>query len=431
MKCLQLITIIVITSLGVNGQSLFEKGYFIDLQGKKTECYIKLEDWHNQPGIHYRMKSKDSKLEEISRIKEFGVKEDLKYIKVKTSIDISGDEESLLSLEQNPEWQEEELFLRVLVEGKISLYAFEVKGMKRYFFNEDSAQVQQLVFKRYKTHTGVQTNLTYQSTLFNLFNCMDSTMRYFNTIKYNSTDLTKVFETINSCEGAPSTIYETTIETMVIAGSMPFTETKKRAGSVDLPEKEKLIPLTNHYLGIVANQLLRQLFNFGGGNSSFNAPYLLQYAINSKKNGKGGNIGLTYDKNSFTDNSNGTTRNTINSNFSYRMGYDYKKDWGKRWIGIFGVDFLIDKSKSKTDNPAQVGGQGFSIESSTKGWGFGPRFGLLFRISDKVLLGTDASCYVKSSKSTQIIPGQPNSNQKFTTFNLSLPVALFLTVQLR
>jgi hypothetical protein len=208
-----------------------------------------------------------------------------------------------------------------------------------------------------------------------------------------------------------------------------LTEVTKRAGLVDTQEKEKSTATTNHYLGIVANQLLRQLFNFGGDDNSFNAPYLLQFAINSKQNGKGVNIGLTYDRNSFTDNSNNATRKTNTRTISFRIGYDRKNDWGKRWIGIYGFDLLLDGNKSKTDNTPT--GSGFTIESTSKGWGFGPRVGLLFRISDKILLGTDAAYYFHSSKDFQSIPNQPQSTQKSTSFTLSLPVALFLTVKLK
>ncbi|MEK6781069.1 MAG: hypothetical protein AABY93_05160 [Bacteroidota bacterium] len=432
MKYLTGIAAIMLCSLFVNGQtSLFEKGYIIDAAGERTDCYIKMEDWSTQRSIHYRLNQKDStRIKEISQIKEFGAKDNLKYIQVKTNIDISGDEESLLSHEQNPEWQEEELFLRALVEGKINLYAFEIKGSKRYFFNEGGSPVEQLVFKKYRTTTGIQTNLAYQSTLFNKLNCMDSSEQYFKTIKYSSADLTRAFEIINACEGSASTIYEAPVEAAVNeTNDIQLTEVKKRVGLVDTQEKEKLPAKADHYLGIVANQLLRQLFNFGGDDNSLDAPYLLQYAINSKENGKGINMGLTYDRNSFTDNSNNTTRKTNNRSISFRIGYDRKNDWGKRWIGIYGFDLLLDGSKSKTEStPA---GSGFTIESTSKGWGFGPRLGLLFRISDKILLGTDAAYYFHSAKDFQSIPDQPQSTQKSTSFNLSLPVALFLTIKLK
>ncbi|MBK5279396.1 MAG: hypothetical protein JJE09_11100 [Bacteroidia bacterium] len=432
MKCLTAIAAIMLCSFFAHGQpSIFEKGYFIDTSGGKTDCFIKLEDWNAQRGIHYRVNKKDSaRIKEINWIKEFGVKDKLKYIKVKANIDISGDAEDLLSYEQNPEWHEEELFLRVLVEGKINLYAFEVKGSKRYFFNENGTPVEQLVFKKYRTAAGVRNNLTYQKTLFNQFNCMDSTEQYFKTIKYSAGDLTKAFEIINACEGSASIIYESPIESAVAeSNDIHVTEVTKRVGLVDTQEKEKSTAKANHYLGIVANQLLRQLFNFGGTDNFFNAPYLLQYAINSKKAGKGVNIGLTYNRNSFTDNSNGITRKTNSRNISFRIGYDRKNDWGKRWIGVYGFDFLLDGNKSKTESaPA---GSGFTIESTSKGWGIGPRFGLLFRVSDKVLLGTDAAYYFHSANSFVTIPDQPRSTQKSNSFSLSLPVALFLTIKLK
>ena len=426
MKYLSGITALIFYSLFANAQSqLFEKGYFVDVNNIKTECYIKIEEWNAVHRISYRLSRKDSgSTKQINEIREFGLNDQFKYIRVRTNVDISGDEVGLLSHEEGPEWQEENLFLRALVEGSINLYLFEVKGLKRYFFSDGPAAVEQLVFKKYRTTAGVQTNVTYQHTLFSRLNCMDSTERYFKSIKYNAIDLTRLFEIINKCEGATTIVYGIPQEPDVIeTNGMQLTSVKR---TISPQDKKKPTTLSNHYLGIVANQLLRQLFNFGGNNNSFSAPYLLQYAINAKKNGKGVNIGLTYDKNSFTDVSNGATRKTNNRIIAFRIGYDRKVDWGKRWIGIYGFDLLQDGSKSKT-----VSTPGFTIETSSKGWGIGPRFGILFRVSEKILLGTDAAYYFKVSKSSQHFPDQSRSTQKSTNFNLSLPVALFLTIKLK
>ena len=430
MKCLAGIGALIFYSLLASGQPVvFEKGYLIDQSGDKMTCYIQLEDWNALRSVHYRVSLKDFvATKEIGGVKEFGVKGS-KYISTKTKLDISGDEESLLSYDQNPEWQEELIFLRVLVEGKINLYAFEERKMTRYFFSDENAPPEQLVFKKYRTTTGVQTNLTYQNTLFNRLNCMDSSERYFKAIKYTSSDLTKTFETINNCEGATATIYEVPETPVEESKTMEFAEVKKRTSSVDM-NKEKSTAQTDQYFGVVANPLFRQLFNLAGNNNAIGTPYGLQYAINSKENGKGMNMGLSYDRNSFTDNSGGVTRETINRNISFRIGYDRKRDLGKRWIGIFGFDFLLDGTRSQTTSTPAAG---LTIETSTKGWGIGPRFGLMFRLSDRVLLGTDATSYLKFVNSNQLFPDQPQSksHQKSTNFNITLPVALFLTVKLK
>ena len=103
--------------------------------------------------------------------------------------------------------------------------------------------------------------------------------------------------------------------------------------------------------------------------------------------------------------------------------------YGKKWIGLCGFDFLIDRTRSETTSIP--GGQGLTIETFSKGWGIGPRFGLLFRLSEKILLGTDAACYFRSFNSKQAFPDQPQSTKKSTTFNITMPAALFLTVRLK
>ncbi|MGC4021145.1 MAG: hypothetical protein QM734_03975 [Cyclobacteriaceae bacterium] len=37
----------------------------------------------------------------------------------------------------------------------------------------------------------------------------------------------------------------------------------------------------NHYIGVQANQLLRQLFNLSGNTTVVTSPYLINYSVNS------------------------------------------------------------------------------------------------------------------------------------------------------
>ena len=50
----------------------------------------------------------------------------------------------------------------------------------------------------------------------------------------------------------------------------------------------------NQYVGLEANQLLRQIFDFSNDNSSSGNPYLITYSFNSSNTGSGMSFGLGY-----------------------------------------------------------------------------------------------------------------------------------------
>ena len=136
------------------GQIKFEKGYIIDNNNLKVECLIKNSDWKNNPNeFDYKLSETDSpKKGNLTTIKEFSVPGVMKFIRVDTKIDRSPMDESVLSDSINPNWSSERLFLKVLVEGKASLYFYQENLFWRFFYSVDNSPIQQLIFKDYFTN---------------------------------------------------------------------------------------------------------------------------------------------------------------------------------------------------------------------------------------------------------------------------------------
>jgi hypothetical protein len=186
----------------------------------------------------------------------------------------------------------------------------------------------------------------------------------------------------------------------------------------------------SHYIGIQANQLLRQLISFGGS-SAVNNPYLLTYSANSKSDGFGFATGLGF--------SSVTTRSTDNftsvvskvNDFAWRLGLEKKKYLSKYWLAGFGGDVVIDANTAETishsDNTPDI-----SVTSKTKRAGFGPRASLAFQFHDRLMVGTEAAYYFRwgNQEQTTNNSGQPNDNTKVKSFAFSLPSAIFLTMKL-
>ena len=435
MKHLLCAVVIVFFLVPAMGQGTFEKGYFIDTENQKTECYIKIEDWSTQPTLTYMASWKDAvKTAPLKGIKEFAIVNYIKMVKAKVSIDISGDEGHLLSYQQEPEWITEDLFLKILVEGKVTLYAYEAEGLKRYFFNTAPDSIEQLVFKKYKTAEGVLSNNSYQTTLLDRVNCIDSTTAYFKKLRYTKADLVKHFININKCEGAAFKTYELPSKMVVAANKPePVEEIVARTSEIQVQSTGTPTTKTVHYLGIEANQLVRQLFNFSGNDNPFTNPYILQYSFNKRKSGRGINIALSYSNNSFTDNSFGSLRKTRERKFFFRIGTDRKVAWGKKWIGLIGVDLLLSSKRETTVTPPPPSGSFGAvtiIESNTNGWGLGPRFGLMYHLTGKIFLGTEANFYYQAFNENNFQNGFVGTIHN-TSFSLTPPFSMYLIIKLR
>jgi opacity protein-like surface antigen len=155
----------------------------------------------------------------------------------------------------------------------------------------------------------------------------------------------------------------------------------------------------SHYFGIQANQLFRQLLNLGGNNTSaINNPYLISYAVNSNRTGWGFALGIGYTYSQATDGETTNKRETTVDNFSLRMGVERKYTLGKRWLTGWGFDVIYDATKNDVKNTTGFDPTNRSvIETIDKanGPGFGPRFILGFKVSDKIYVGTEANYYYK------------------------------------
>jgi hypothetical protein len=192
-------------------QIVFENGYFINDVDQKVNCLIKNIDWDCNPGnFEYKLSQDDSvKKADINKIKEFGIIGVSKYIRANVNIDRSSDDISELSKERNPTFHEEELILKVLVEGKASLFMYEVKNIKRFFFKTDNSTINQLVFKRYFTYDNkFAYNNQFRQQLLNTLTCQGLTQQIFERVNYIKRDLEKVFVDYNKCKGYESTTYE-------------------------------------------------------------------------------------------------------------------------------------------------------------------------------------------------------------------------------
>ncbi|MES2864385.1 MAG: hypothetical protein V4666_09730 [Bacteroidota bacterium] len=192
--------ILILVFINANAQDKFEKGFFISNDGNKIECLIKNLDWMSNPKeFNYKLNEGEELLTgNINTVKEFQVYDKIYYKRVNVKIDRSSNRVEELSHQSNPEFKEEVLFLKVLINGKATLYSYEDGNIRRYFFEKDNnGKVEQFVYKQYidiqNTVNSVSENKTYLNQLLVNFRIENLPNTYFDHVDYYKSDFVKYF----------------------------------------------------------------------------------------------------------------------------------------------------------------------------------------------------------------------------------------------
>jgi len=208
MKKQLLLLFTAILSLNVYSQISFEKGYYINNFDQKIECLIKNVDWLNNPvDFEYKVSENSESINtSIKYVKEFGIYNSSKFIRSTVKIDKSSENISNLSHDRNPVFTEEQLFLKVLVEGKANLYFYETKNLYRFFYNNDNSNIEQLVYKSYQNSNDVkdaiETNNYFKQQLWTDLKCPTIKMNKIEKLEYNKNSLINFFIEYNNCNNS-------------------------------------------------------------------------------------------------------------------------------------------------------------------------------------------------------------------------------------
>jgi hypothetical protein len=195
--------ILALITTSTFAQIEFEKGYVIDSNNQKSECLIRNIDWANNPERFLYKLTADGVVQtgDVQSIKEFSVYGYSKYISAHVKIDRSPYEVSKLTTERNPVWTEEDIFLKVISEGKISLLYYGESNLRHFFYKSDNT-IEQLVYKRYKMpgKNAVGENSLFKQQLWNYTrDCKNVDEKLVSHLSYDKTSLENYFARYNEC----------------------------------------------------------------------------------------------------------------------------------------------------------------------------------------------------------------------------------------
>lgn len=216
-------------------------------------------------------------------------------------------------------------------------------------------------------------------------------------------------------------------------------------------DDEPPVKKVNHYFGLQANQLIRQIFNFSNTNNAVSNPYFFTYQINNTNTGSGLNVGLGYNYSQIDDGDQFVDRTTTANQLFFRAGFDKKSSLTKRWVLGWGIDMILENQKNSTETEEKTQTKNtFESVSKVTTWGLGPRLSLAYQINDRILVGTEANYYFKSSKESRDetstfvsvefdpVTGQQreirrttknSADEKFKNFQFNAPAVIFLILK--
>lgn len=217
-----LIVLFLSTCSFLSAQTKFEKGYYISLDGAKLEGFIKNSDWKNTPNlIEFKLNLEDNSIEvNASRISEFVIENKLKFKRF--SVDMEKSSVTPGQLTNNgrlPLFNKENTLLKVLIEGKASLYHFYENGVEKFFYTTDKKEIEQLVFLSYLAdvddmrllkekgrddiipNSTILYDRTYRKQLYENVNCGNSRDE-ISKLGYSKTTLENFFKKYNECENS-------------------------------------------------------------------------------------------------------------------------------------------------------------------------------------------------------------------------------------
>ncbi|HLN54268.1 MAG TPA: porin family protein [Lentimicrobium sp.] len=209
-KAILIIFVVTLIQSLSYSQIAFEDGYFVDESGNKVECMIKNLDWKNNPTeFEYLVPSnQEVQIATIQSIKELGIYGFSKYVRAKVKIDRSGDHLDDLNSDRNPFFQEEILFLKVLIEGKATLYQYTVGSLIRFFYKLNDSSVNQLIYKRYLVSNKISENNQFRQQLYLDLKSEEIKIGEVERLKYGKSDLERIFKKYNEVSDSPYISFE-------------------------------------------------------------------------------------------------------------------------------------------------------------------------------------------------------------------------------
>lgn len=186
-----------------------KNGYLIDRNNHRTEVLFKDADFTDYTAIKYKISENDAyQAIDINNTIEYGIGDNFKFVRRTVKHDKLFTETATV---KEPTLEKETLFLSVIEEGAINLYAYFDKGRMKFFYEiKDSGDnAIQFIYRRYSADNhNLKENNYFRNQLNDILKCETLQVGDFLNLKYKKEDFLKIFEKYNECKKQDSRVYE-------------------------------------------------------------------------------------------------------------------------------------------------------------------------------------------------------------------------------
>lgn len=164
-------------------------------------------DWVYNPDQFVYKKSKEASVQTIkaSEVSRFKVGSFL-FVSHEASIEVSPVDVSKLDKNRNPNFVNETVFLRLLLDGQIDLYEYSNKSKSQFFYAKDDGPTQPLIYKKYIINGKISENLRFRQQLVSDLPC-DRVHGFVKNVDYNRKDLLSYFQKLNDCLNSDAVVH--------------------------------------------------------------------------------------------------------------------------------------------------------------------------------------------------------------------------------
>lgn len=263
-------------------QMQFVDGYIVTNNHKKVHCQVRNRGSSDSSAdFEYRLNDgSERKKIELSKVEEFGVENNLKYVRALIKVDVSPDRIAHLKDTVNsPEWSEGHAYLKTLVEGELAtLYSYFYEGKKVFFFRSGNSATEPLFFKEYRleaipgSQERILTNNAYKEQLKEYLGCAGD--EEIKKTTYTERSLIQYFVNFHICKNSDFHLFNT-FQTNKGSFRLKIGTSLNRFGMVAQDyddaskitfapaislgvgaEAEYLLPFNNHRFGLFAESNL-------------------------------------------------------------------------------------------------------------------------------------------------------------------------------
>ena len=189
-------------------QITFKAGYYLDNSDNRIDCLIKDVDWKSNPSsFEYKLsESSEVQIGQVQDVKLFQINDFSKFVRKDVQID-RWDVLSEATTQKHPIYNSETLFLREVIAGPATLYAYVKNSFTTFFYQVSDSQTKQLIRKEYivETESGYKKryiNNMYKRQLLEDLKSDGISEKQANNLRYYESDFLKFFQKYNTSVGA-------------------------------------------------------------------------------------------------------------------------------------------------------------------------------------------------------------------------------------